>query len=440
MSQEIIINSTPQQIRVALLEDEHVAEVSIERRKHRGIVGNIYKGRVTKVLPGMQAAFVDIGLKKDAFLYVLDVYDNLEDDETEELGNGESENETPPQRKKRSHRRPLIQELLKRDQEILVQISKEPLGTKGARVTCHISLPGRYIVFMPTVEHVGVSRKIIGHTERNRLRKIIKELKPASSGFIVRTAGEGREEGDLTADIEFLTRLWSTIKKKSEPMRAPALAHEDLNLILRTVRDLFTHNVGKLVLDSEEEHQKVVEFTEATMPHLTDRIRLFVKDMPIFDHYGIEAELEKALQRKVRLKSGGYLVIDRAEALVAIDVNTGKFVGKKNLEDTIVRTNLEAAKEVARQVRLRDLGGIIIVDFIDMESEENKKRVVSTLENELVHDRARTNVLELTELGLVQMTRKRVRESLKQLLYQPCPYCKGMAFIKSEEIVACSSN
>jgi ribonuclease G len=433
MSQEIIINSTPQQIRVALLEEQQVAEVNIERRKHRGIVGNIYKGRVTKVLPGMQAAFVNIGLKKDAFLYVADVYDNLDDD-SEDDSSSEDESGVP-QRKKRSYRRPLIQELLKREQEILVQISKEPLGTKGARVTCHISLPGRYIVFMPTVEHVGVSRRIAGHTERTRLRKLLKALKPSNSGFIVRTAGEGRDETDLSSDIDFLTRLWNTVKKKSETMRAPALVHEDLNLILRTVRDLFTNKVDKLVLDSEKEYRKVLEFTEATMPHLIDRIRLFVKDIPIFDHYGIEAELEKALQRKVWLKSGGYLVIDRAEALVAIDVNTGKFVGKRNLEDTIVKTNLEAAREVARQVRLRDLGGIIIVDFIDMENEENKKRVVSTLERELTNDRARTNVLELTELGLVQMTRKRVRESLKQLLYQPCPYCKGFGFIKSEETI-----
>lgn len=436
MSQEIIINSTPQQIRVALLEEGLVAEVNIERRKHRGIVGNIYKGRVTKVLPGMQAAFVDIGLKKDAFLYVMDVYDNLEEDEIEELDEStEGEGEAPQRSKRRSSKRPPIQELLKRDQEVLVQVSKEPLGTKGARVTCHISLPGRYIVFMPTVEHVGVSRRIASQGERHRLRKLIKQLKPSNSGFIVRTAGEERDEADLANDIEFLTRLWETVKKKNETVHAPALVHEDLNLILRTVRDLFTNKVDKLVIDSEEEYQRVLEFTEATMPHLVDRIRLFVKDIPIFDHYGVEAELEKALQRKVWLKSGGYLVIDRAEALIAIDVNTGKFVGKKNLEDTIVKTNLEAAKEVARQVRLRDLGGIIIIDFIDMENEENKKKVVSVLEKELASDRARTNVLELTELGLVQMTRKRVRESLKQLLYQPCPYCKGMGYIKSEETI-----
>lgn len=443
MTQEIIINATSQQIRVALLEDGQVAEVNIERRKHRGIVGNIYKGRVTKVLPGMQAAFVDIGLKKDAFLYVTDVYDNLEEDEVEDLADedeqaagddGEEEGEAPV-RKKRSSRRPPIQDLLQRDQEVLVQISKEPLGTKGARVTCHISLPGRYIVYMPTVDHVGVSRRIPNHIERSRLRKIIKDIKPTVGGFIVRTAGEGREQPDLISDIEFLTRLWQTIKQKSEPARPPSLVHEDLNLVLRTVRDLFTQTVEKLVIDSEEEHQRVVEFTEATMPQLTDRIRLYIKNIPIFDHYNIEAELEKAMNRKVWLKSGGYLVIDRAEALVAIDVNTGKFVGKKNLEDTIVKTNLEAAKEVARQVRLRDLGGIIIVDFIDMENEENKKRVVSTLERELTRDRARTNVLELTELGLVQMTRKRVRESLKQMLYQPCPYCKGIGFIKSEETI-----
>ncbi len=433
MSQQIIINSTPQQIRVALLENDLVAELNIERRKHRGIVGNIYRGRVTKVLPGMQAAFVDIGLKKDAFLYVTDVYDNLEDDDTD-FGDEEVEQEPAP-KKRRHSKRPLIQDLLTRDQEVVVQIAKEPLGTKGARVTCHISLPGRYIVFMPTVEHIGVSRRIPSQGERNRLRKILKAVKPSNSGFIVRTAGEGREEGDLVADIEFLIRLWATIKQRNEGVTAPALVHEDLDLGLRTVRDLFTNKVDKLIIDSEEDYQKVLDFTEATMPHLVDRIRLFVKDIPIFDHYGIEAELEKALQRKVWLKSGGYLVIDRAEALVAIDVNTGKFVGKKNLEDTIVKTNLEAAKEVARQVRLRDLGGIIIVDFIDMESQENKRKVVSTLEKELTNDRARTNVLELTELGLVQMTRKRVRESLRQMLYQPCPYCKGMGHIKSEETI-----
>lgn len=431
-TQEIIINSTPQQTRVALLNDGKVAEMYIERKKHRGIVGNIYKGRVSKVLPGMQAAFVNIGLKRDAFLYVLDFYNNLEE-EDEDSDSGE-EKEQPPKRKRRS-RRPAIQDLLKRDQEIMVQISKEPLGTKGARVTSHISLPGRYMVYMPTVDHIGVSRRIKSHNERLRLRKIIKECKPDNCGCIVRTAGEGRDEEDISGDINFLTRLWNRVKVRGEDARAPSLVHKDLDLVLRVMRDSFTQNVEKLVVDSEEEYQKVLEFTEATMPHLSDRVRLFVKSVPIFDHYNIEEELNKALQRKVWLKSGGHLIIDRAEALVAIDVNTGKFVGKKNLEDTIVKTNLEAAKEVARQVRLRDLGGIIIVDFIDMESEENKRRVVSTLEQELVSDRARTNVLDITELGLVQMTRKRVRESLKQQLYQPCPYCKGQGFIQSEETI-----
>jgi len=437
-SQEIIINSTPQQTRVALLEDGQVAEMYIERKKHRGIVGNIYKGRVSKVLPGMQAAFVNIGLKRDAFLYVLDFYDNLDDDDDDDddLEDDEKqEKERQAPKRKRRSRRPAIQDLLQRDQEIMVQISKEPLGTKGARVTSHISLPGRYLVYMPTLEHVGVSRRINSHAERSRLRKIIKEVKPPNCGCIVRTAGEGRDEADISGDIDFLTRLWDRVKARGEEAKAPSLVHTDLDLVLRVVRDSFTQNVEKLVVDSEEEYQKVLEFTEATMPHLSDRVRLFVKSVPIFDHYDIEDELTKALQRKVWLKSGGYLIIDRAEALVAIDVNTGKFVGKKNLEDTIVKTNLEAAREVARQIRLRDLGGIIIVDFIDMENEENKRRVVSTLQQELTFDRARTNVLELTELGLVQMTRKRVRESLKQMLYQPCPYCKGHGFIQSEETI-----
>jgi ribonuclease G len=419
---------------VALLEEGQVAEIHIERKKHLGIVGNIYKGRVTKVLPGMQAAFVNIGLKRDAFLYVLDFYDNLDEDDDDDDDTDTDEKQEPKRRPRRS-RRPSIQHLLQRDQEIMVQISKEPLGTKGARVTSHISLPGRYLVYMPTLDHVGVSRRINSHAERTRLRKIIKALKPPSCGCIIRTAGEGRNEDDIASDIDFLTRLWDTIKVRGEEARAPSLVHKDLDLVLRIVRDLFTQNVEKLVVDSEEEYQKVLEFTEATMPQLSDRVRLFVKNIPIFDHYDIEDELRKALHRKVWLKSGGSLIIDRAEALVAIDVNTGKFVGKKNLEDTIVKTNLEAAREVARQIRLRDLGGIIIVDFIDMENEENKRRVVSALQNELAYDRARTNVLELTELGLVQMTRKRVRESLKQMLYQPCPYCKGHGYIQSEETI-----
>jgi len=435
MSREIIVNSIPRQTRVALLEDGQLAEIYIERAQDRRIVGNVYKGRVTKVLPGMQAAFVDIGLKKDAFLYVLDVYNNLEEYETtiveeeEEAGMESQDEDLEPF--KVSSSSASIQELLKEGQEIVVQVSKEPLGTKGARVTSHITLPGRFLVYMPTVEHVGVSRRIASDTERSRLRKLIKKLKPPNCGFIVRTVGEGKGEEEFRADMDFLIKLWESIKKKSENATAPSVLHEDLDLVFRTIRDLFNSDIEKMVLDSEREYQRCLEFVDTLMPHLTDRIKFFVKDVPIFDHYRIESELEKALRKKIWLKSGGYIIIDQSEALVAIDVNTGKYVGKKNLEDTIVKTNLEAVSEIVRQIRLRDLGGIIIIDFIDMELEENKKKVLNALERKLREDRSRTNVLQLSELGLVEMTRKRVKQSLEKVLSEPCPYCEGRGVVKS---------
>ncbi|HWP46889.1 MAG TPA: Rne/Rng family ribonuclease [Candidatus Limnocylindrales bacterium] len=439
MSREIIVNSTPRQTRVALLEDGQLVEIYIERAQDRRIVGNVYKGRVTRVLPGMQAAFVDIGLKKDAFLYVLDVYNNLEEYETteveEEEDAGVDAGDEDLEPFKMSSSSTSIQELLKEGQEIVVQVSKEPLGTKGARVTSHITLPGRFLVYMPTVEHIGVSRRIASDAERSRLRKLIKKFKPPNCGFIVRTVGEGKGEEEFKNDMEFLIKLWESIKKKSENSTAPCLLHEDLDLVFRTIRDLFNSDVEKMVLDSEREYQRCLEFVDTLMPHLTDRVKLFVKDVPIFDHYGIESELEKALRKKIWLKSGGYIVIEQTEALVAIDVNTGKYVGKKNLEDTIVKTNLEAVSEIVRQIRLRDLGGIIILDFIDMELEENKKKVLNALERKLREDRSRTNVLQLSELGLVEMTRKRVKQSLEKTLCEPCSYCDGRGMIKSSATV-----
>jgi ribonuclease G len=435
MSREIIVNSTPRQTRVALLEESQLAEIYIERAQDRRIVGNVYKGRVTRVLPGMQAAFVDIGLKKDAFLYVLDVYNNLEEyattvvDEEGESDGDSGDDDLEPFKVSSSNA--AIEELLKEDQEIVVQVSKEPLGTKGARVTSHITLPGRFLVYMPTVEHVGVSRRIASDAERSRLRKLVKKFKPPNCGFIVRTVGEGKGEEEFKNDMDFLIKLWESIKKKSENITAPSLLHEDLDLVFRTIRDLFNSDIEKMVLDSEKEYQRCLEFVDTLMPHLTDRVKFFVKDIPIFDHYGIESELEKALRKKIWLKSGGYIIIEQTEALVAIDVNTGKYVGKKNLEDTIVKTNLEAVSEIVRQIRLRDLGGIIILDFIDMELEENKKKVLSALERKLRDDRSRTNVLQLSELGLVEMTRKRVKQSLEKTLSEHCPYCDGRGMIKS---------
>jgi len=436
MGSEIIINATSHETRVALLENGSVAELYVEREKDKGIVGNIYKGIVTKILPGMQAAFVDMGMKRAGFLYVSDV---------EPLEGGESlekfvEEESPADESKllaekqpRGKRVPdlPIEALLQERQEILVQVSKEPIGTKGARITSYITLPGRYLVFMPMVDHIGVSRRITDEEERKRLKEIVREAKPPGVGFIVRTVSEGVDEREILSDIEFLTKLWEDIQHKRMVSPAPALVHPDLNLILRTVRDLFTSDVDRLVLDSPHDHEACLEFVRSYLPGLEPKIDLYQGKEPILESYGIELEIERGLGRKIWLKSGGYIVIDQTEALVAIDVNTGRFVGKRNPEETILQTNLEAIKEVVYQVRLRNIGGIIIIDFIDMEREESREKVYNALLNALRSDRSRTKILKFSELGLVEMTRKRVRESLSRVLCQPCPYCDGRGTIKS---------
>ncbi len=453
MQQEIVINAIADEVRVALLENGLLTELYIEEKERKHLTGNIYKGKVSRVLPGMQAAFVDIGLPKDAFLYVLDFHDNIEKYEMEgeepfgaateieaevpteaELeAEGQGEEETAPAKKRGSRRnRSLdIENKLKARQEILVQIAKEPLGTKGSRVTSYVSLPGRYLVYMPTVEHVGVSRRISNPAERARLRKIIKKYKPPNCGFIVRTAGEGKDEEHFKNDIEFLTKLWNQVLGKSEKKSAPALLHSDLDIIFKSFRDIFTDEVDRVMIDSEEQFIRCVEFVNSLMPQLTKRIKLYLKPKPIFDYYNIEEQIEKALKRKVWLKSGGYIVIDETEALVSIDVNTGKYVGKKNLEETIFKINLEAIQVIVRQVRLRGLGGIIIIDFIDMKEEKHRQQVVQTLQEALKKDRTRSNVLQLTELGLVEMTRKRARQSLGKILSQPCSCCRGTGRVKS---------
>jgi ribonuclease G len=427
MANELIINAMPHETRVALLEDKVLAEIHIERTKDRGIVGNIYKGKVVKVLPGMQAAFVDVGLEKAAFLYVSDVYGRVED--YEEIGFQGEElptvvNPTLP-----------IEELLSEGQEILVQVSKEPLGTKGTRITSHISLPGRYLVFMPTVDHVGISRRIKDEKERRRLRETVLGMKPPASGFIVRTASEGAAPEEIRNDMEFLLRLWANVQKKRENSSAPSLIHSDLTMVLRVIRDILSSQVNRIIIDSKEEYDNIISFITSYMPKEKYEITLYEKSEPIFDAYGIEMEIDKILGRKVWLKSGGYIVIDMSEALVAVDVNTGRYVGKRNLDDTILKTNLEAAKEIAYQLRLRNIGGIIIIDFIDMEREGDREKVYQVLEEAIKKDRQKTNIFKISELGLVEMTRKRTRENMTRTLGETCPYCEGSGLIKSKTTI-----
>ncbi|HLV00395.1 MAG TPA: Rne/Rng family ribonuclease, partial [Acidobacteriota bacterium] len=580
MSKELIVNSTSLETRLAILEDDLVTEIFIERHHDRSNLGNIYKGKVTRVLPGMQAAFVDIGLEKNAFLYVSDFfadYDDYEElfEETDqaieeflekqadesfqpeprhskrtrkssrqsredstkqeaprsdkeqsaapvgllpvaslpiphhrisiapggilpptltftgalrrkeatvpegilpsrlspapispaptigadsaEVGDGEARFETETNiqelaasrnasRRSNGKRRasrtdtPLIGDLLKEGQEILVQIAKEPIGRKGARITSHIVLPGRYLVFMPSVDHVGVSRKIESARERQRLKQMILNLRgDIEKGFIVRTAGEGKSEEDFRQDMVYLTRLWERIRTKAEKASAPALIHAELNLVQRVIRDFFSDEYRAIRVDDEQQYEQIVEFISNFNPNLVNKVRLYTKKIPIFDAFNITQEIEKALKSKVWLKSGGYIVINQTEALVAIDVNTGKYVGQTNsLEDTITRTNLDAVKEVVRQIRLRDLGGIIVIDFIDMTDPRNRQKVMSALEKELDKDKSPSKILQFNEFGLVAITRKRVKQSLERTLCQPCLYCGGTGMTKSLRTVCYS--
>ncbi|HSP14962.1 MAG TPA: Rne/Rng family ribonuclease [Thermoanaerobaculia bacterium] len=429
MSREIVINATKHESRIAVLDEGQVVELWVERTRHRTVVGNIYKGRVTKVLPGMQSAFVDLGLERDAFLYVSDVIEDLEEYESETPD--ELSLEEVSQRQEAS-----ISDLLREGQEIVVQVSKDTIAGKGARITSHITLPGRFLVYMPTVNHVGVSRRIEDEAERTRLKEIVERIRPQGGGFIVRTAGEQREEDEFRADLKYLTELWEQIRRRAEKASAPVAIHHDLDLILRTIRDVLSAEFKSVWVDSVDEYQRAVEFLDQIQPQLVSRVRLYRRDEAIFDEFGIEPEIAKALKSKVWLKSGGYIVINQTEALVAIDVNTGKYVGKKNLEETVFRTNLEAAKEIVRQIRLRDLGGIIVLDFIDMEVPENRAALFETLEHEIRKDRSKTKILQISEFGLIEMTRKRVRQSLERSLTQACPYCGGSGRIKSNTTIA----
>lgn len=429
MNREIIVNSSPNLIRIAIIEDSHLAEIFIEDKQRSSIVGNIYKGRVIKVLPGMQSAFVDIGLEKDAFLYVEDVFDNF--DEYEQL----LLDEVGPSVRRADQAEKLpelaIDELIQSGQEILCQVLKEPIGSKGARITAYITLPGRYLVYMPNIENLGVSRKIKSEEERSRLRKILNKLKKPNIGLIVRTVGERKSLKDFKLDRHYLSELWEEIKGKAEKAKAPSLIHREMNLLRRILRDLFSPEFSAIRLDNEEDYEQCLQFLNRYQPNLISRVKLYTKSYPIFEYYGIEAELEAALHNKIWLKSGGYIVINQTEALVAIDVNTGKYVGKRRLEDTVFKTNLEAAKEIARQIRLRDLGGIIVIDFIDMSEKAHKEKLLESLEKYLAKDRSQSKLLNFNEFGLVEITRKRVRQSLQETLTQSCPYCGGLGRIKS---------
>lgn len=600
MSIEIVINATHEETRVAILENKVVTEFYIDRKKDRGIVGNVYKGKVVKVLPGMQAAFVDIGVEKAAFLYVSEVstgagdyekylLEERDDDETESSSeyrvkeyreevvsspvqssgipeeqpadrekaaeeaipsNGpvsESENSTVdsfmavgeppaatelpspsegsgepavydiiegeeppfledstsleteevneiegtenlpadqplsgpmelaeapldlpglepaalpqgtveakevkpkpvrpggPQRSRNRSRhfkarsKPrrasrAIEDLLKEGQEILVQVSKDAMGTKGPRVTTYVSLPGRYLVYMPTVNHIGISRRIGGSEEKGRLKEMLHRLRKPGTGYIIRTVSEGTTEEEFKSDMEFLDLLWQSMLKKKEKIVAPALLHIDLDLIFRTVRDLFTKKVDRLVIDSKEEYERIKDYAQMYLQELSTRVELYTKEEPIFDAFEIETEISRALSRKVWLKSGGYLVIDRTEALTVIDVNTGRYVGKKDLEETIFKTNLEALKEIAYQLRLRNIGGIIIIDFIDMEKEKNREKVFQSLQEAMSKDKARINILKISELGLIELSRERTRDDLQRTLCEPCHYCEGRSYTRS---------
>jgi Rne/Rng family ribonuclease len=501
MNKEMIISSHDHETRVAILEEDQVVEVFIERDRQRGVVGNVYKGRVSKVLPGMQSSFVDVGLERDAFLYVSEVVNTVEEFERLEAGDEDDEDEppqvaavaaiapvqdqvddgqpaeerevvqpatdrgerrtrdgssgSPSSRAESTARRSSlstpsspngskgdakIEDLLKEGQDILVQVVKEPLGTKGARLTSHVTMPGRFLVFMPTVDHVGVSRKIDSREERARLRGIVREFREQhgfTGGVIIRTAAAGRSKDDIVSDLSYFHQVWTEIRQKMDARRAPALLFQEQSLVTKLLRDLLTDDYTAIRIDDPDEHRRVVALIERIMPNLLARVKLYTKDYPILEEYGVQAEIDKALRSKVWLKSGGYLVINQTEALVAIDVNTGRYVGKRTgrLEDTILKTNLEAVKEIVRQLRLRDLGGIIVLDLIDMEEKKNRQRVFQEVEKELRKDRSPSKAIQVSDFGLVIVTRKRVKQSLERQLTEPCPYCSGSGSIKSSSTI-----
>jgi ribonuclease G len=434
MSAEILINVRPQETRVAYVEAGVLADFKIERKTSPTLVGSIHRGKVIRVLPGMQAAFVDIGLEKAAFLYVGDIRADFDEAFADPDRDSPLVDEDDPDQIVETPKTP-IQDLLTEGQHILVQVAKDPIGTKGARLTTHISLPGRCVVYLPTVRHLGISRRIEDEKERDRLKTVVTKINP-SGGVIVRTAGEGASEDVLKTDIEYLDRLGKEVFKNYEKKKGTGLIHQEIDVELRALRDLMSEDVASVWVDDPEVHKKVVKFVAQLMPKYKQNIVFYEEKKPLFDLYDIDIEISRSLDRKIWLKSGGYIVIDEAEALVVIDVNTGKFVGKRDLEDTILKTNLEAIKEIAHQLRIRNCGGIIIIDFIDMEKESHREKILTVLAEDLQKDRSRTNIISMSPLGLVEMTRKRIRPSLIKTLCEPCTYCEGRGYIKRKSTVA----
>ncbi|MFH1904477.1 MAG: Rne/Rng family ribonuclease [bacterium] len=425
MKKELIISVDAYEVRTALLEEGVLAEFAIERKGERRIAGNIYKGKVKAILPGIQSAFVDIGLEKNGFLHVKDIAtpSAIPEDVEECEGNGEIVS--------RRSRKDSISDILTNEQEILVQVIKEQLGTKGVKLSSFISIPGRFLVLMPTVDHIGVSRKIDDQNERYRLKEIAKKIRTENMGLIIRTGGVGKTEKEFYDEINYLVRLWRRIQKRAKISEALTVVYQEYNLIHRLVRDLLRPDIQTVLIDSSDEYNKLRQFVGGVLPEMKSRIKLYNEKQKLFDKYNLEKEIDKALRNKVRLKSGGWILIEQTEALVSIDVNTGKYVGKTSLDDTVLKTNLEAAVEIARQLRLKDMGGIIIIDFIDMKYEKHKHKLLQVFKDALKRDRAKTTVAQLSKLGLVEMTRQRVKQSVIDYLFQVCPYCKGNGNIKS---------
>ena len=433
---EIIINVSAGETRVAILEQQSFVELHIERAHERSVAGMVAKGKITRVLPGMQAAFVDIGLEKAAFLYVGDYLD-----ERGQLDPDADDEDNPRPRRSRGRnggQRPptKIETLLREGQEIVVQVAKEPIGSKGARITSHVSIAGRHLVLTPWAKRVGVSRRIESDRERRRLREIVTRLRPAELGFIIRTAGEGASEPDLEADVTYLASVWEEVQRRNLERPAPAALSEEPPLPLRAIRDFANSKTRRIVIDDPDTHQAMQAFLSRFVADPKPELQHYTGELPIFDHFDIESSIDDNLGRKVWLRSGGYLIFDQSEALTSIDVNTGRYVGKRDLEETVLKTNLEAVQEVVHQLRFRNIGGLIIIDLIDMETAENRDKVYRALQEELRHDKARTNILKISELGLVEMTRKRTRESLVQQLCEPCAHCEGRGYVISAESVA----
>jgi len=438
----LLMNVAVGETRVTLTENGSLCELFVERRRERSPVGNLYLGKVTRVLPGMQAAFIDVGLDRAAFLHVEDLQASPDEESNEGKG-GKGSRRNRGRSSKRASRKTPIRDLLTEGQSLLVQVSKGPIGTKGARVTTHVALPGRHVVYMPGVDHVGVSKRVGSDRERQQLKQIVDEIKPERGGVMVRNVGKGLTVAQLKADIGYLVKVWEGVEAQLEvaktsrkKLKVPRMIHEEPDLPLRVTRDLFSEDIDEIVVDDPHEHERILRFVEMFLPARVKDVHLYEGEEPLFDEFGVEAEIARALSRKVALPSGGYLIIDQAEALTAIDVNTGRFTGKgKSVSETIFQTNLEAANEIAVQLRFRNIGGLIVLDFIDMEKSGHRDKVYKALQRELKKDPAKTTAVRISELGLVEMTRKRTRESLGRLLYEPCFYCDGTGFLKSKTTV-----